>query len=377
MAYQVSDIKLYKEESFNVAPATPKVLLMKNTSFELKSEQKSEVVELLGNGHEPNKKTYGSYDYSGSLGFVLGGDYFPILLEGAVGAATTVDNATTEAYADSTAYSVGDIVNHSNGTNSLVCYKAGTSSTEPDVTGKKDGDIIVDGTVTWILRPLLKKRAGSLESCLPSFGIERKDIPNCSAGDDHYELFTGLIMESLEVKKEGGEIKFDMSQNLKGLDSDSSFTNSSYTALGAGKQLAENFYNEDDLTIEYFDGTDWQELTGLDSITLTVARNNEIVNTIEGKRPKFKKTTISGTAKGLMSQELFMKSFEKQEKSIRFVYSKVNGDKSIVSFSAVEFGNSSKSITVGEDIMLDIELNASGNADISSTTYECITSVEL
>jgi hypothetical protein len=378
MGYQTSDIKIYKEESFKVAPASPKVKLIKSTSFDLSEEQKSEVIDLLGNGHEPNVKTYGSYDYSGSLGLVLGGDYMPILLEGVVGEATTVEDATADAWASATAYAVGDIVNHSNGTHSLVCYKAGNSdATEPDLTGVSSGAVVNDATVSWFVRPKMFKRSGKLEACLPSFAIERKDIANCSVGTDHYEMFAGVIMSNLEFKKEGGEIKFDISESVNALDSDNSFKNASYTPFGVGTELEQNFFSEDDLTIEYHNGTDWVELTGFDTINLSLQREVEVVETLEGKRPKFKKTTISGNAKGLLSQELYETSFLKQTKQVRFVYAKANGDKCTVAFSAVEFGNSKKEIPVGEDIMIDIELNASGTTAVSSVSYECITSVDL
>jgi hypothetical protein len=378
MGYQTSDIKIYKEESFNVAPASPKVKLIKSTSFDLSEEQNSEVIDLLGNGHEPNVKTYGSYNYSGSLGLILGGDYMPLLLEGVIGEATTVSNATSETWASSNPYTVGAIVNHTDGTHSLVCYKAGTSdSSEPTLGGVANGSIITDGTVSWFVRPKLFTRSGNLQACLPSFAIERKDIANCSAGTNHYEMFSGVIMSNLELKKEGGEIKFDITESVNALGSDNSFKNDSYTQFGAGTELEQNYFSEDDLTIEYHDGSDWTALTGFDTMNINIQREIEVIDTIEGKRPKFKKTTISGNAKGLLSKELYETSFLKQKKQVRFVYAKANGDKSIVSLSALEFGNSKKEIPVGEDILLDIELNGSGTTDVSSVSYECTTSVEL
>ena len=381
MGYRVGEIKLFKEESFNVAPATPKVKVIKSSSFDLSSEQRSETIEFVGNGHEPNKKVYGDFDYSGSLGLVLGGDYMPILCEGVIGEASTVENATTDTHTSTTVYAKGDIVNHSNGVNSLVCFVGGTSdATEPTITTEEDGDRITDGTVTWIVRPLLKKRAGTLQACLPSFAIERKDIASCTVADDNYESFTGVMFESLELKKEGGEIKFEVSQNVKGMGQDSSISNASYVPFDAGVALAENFYSGKDVTIEYNNGTDWVALEGFDTFSLSISRTVEITYIATGetnKRIDFGNTTIEGSASGLMSVELYNKSFNKDIVPVRFVYSKFNGDKSVIAFSNVEFGTSKNNIQAGKDILIDINISAFGKTTESSVSYECITSVDL
>lgn len=185
-------------------------------------------------------------------------------------------------------------------------------------------------------------------------------------------------MESLELSKSGDEITFESSQGFKGMGADNSFKNSSYSNLAAGSAIEENFYSAEDLTIETStNGSTWTPLTGLDSISIGIQRETEIEDVIDGKRPKFKKVTISGQVSGLMNQELYLKSYEKQKVQMRFVYAKANGDKSTITFTAIEFGGSSKNIPLGEDVLLDISLNGSGTKDLSSVSYECISALNI
>ena len=377
MPYQASEVKIYKETSLNVAPATPVISNIKTTSFDLSKTQASEVIKLMGNGFEPARAALGTYSVEGSVGFVQGAAYMALQAEAVIGAATTAVLAGAVRVA-STAYTVGTIVRNTAGTKSFVCTKAGTSAaTEPTITGLADGSKVVDGTAEFVLRPLLYTRTGQLQGYLPSFGIERKDTL-VGGGTAHYERFTGLTMDSLSFKKEGGEIKFESSQNVKGIDGIDSIETPTYTALGTGTTIEDSFYSADDLTIQISTngGTTWTTLTGLDSINLTVSRANEIKQGVSEKRAKFGDITIGGNASGLLTTTLYTLSINKALVKLRFVYDKLNGDKSIFTFNAVDFGAAKKSISEN-DVFIDITLSASGTTTTTSIQYECTSTLTL
>lgn len=373
MGYRVTDIKMYKEDKAGVKPSSPKIVIVKNTSFDVKETQKSEDISFLGD--RAANKTYGGYEYGGTQGFLLGGQYLPLIVEGVIGKATVV-NATATSWKATTVVKVGDIVNLTSNKHSLVCYKAGTTgATEPSVT--TIGNTLVDGTVTWILRPLLKKRTGKYNGCPSTFGIERKDEGHCGNAEIHYKAFEGVHFNSLELKKEGGEVKFESSQDAKCMNVVDSFRDS-YTALGNGNALEEIFYSDNDLDIDFSeDGINWFKMDYLDSFSLSIQRDIEEKDIMDGtKRIALKNVSISGTASGLMRRELYEKSFLKESYQVRYTYSKKNGDKSIIIFTKVRFGTGEEKIEVGADILLDIELTGIDNKD-DFIKYECITSLDI
>ena len=54
-------------------------------------------------------------------------------------------------YASSTAYTQGDITNHSDTIHCLVCIESGTSGAEPSMSGKRKFDIVTSGTATFVV----------------------------------------------------------------------------------------------------------------------------------------------------------------------------------------------------------------------------------
>lgn len=378
MGYKISDIKIWQEDVFGVTPITPKVKLIKNTSFDVKKDEKSESIDFVGNGHQPNKKTYGSGSVSGTLGFVLSAEYMTLLLNGVVGEADTIADAVSISWEGSTAQVVTDIVNHTDDIHTLVCYTTGTTGTaEPDVSTLKDGETVVDGTVTWIVRDKLFLRSGELESCLPSFGIERKDVINCGAVDDHYNKYSGVVFSNLEVKKGDDDVKFDNSQAVLCKEAFNSWdSDEAYTPISAGTELPENFFNDEDVIVEFYINGSWEEIKYIDNINLDIKRENELPNNIS-KRVKFKKTTISGKLKGVMTKDLYTSCRLHQEFKVRFTYSKPNGDNIQVQFNSVEFGNPNEETPIDDDILLDIELTASGSSNVTAVEYSCISTLDI
>ncbi len=379
MGYSVKSVVLYQEDEFNKKPTNPKNFRIKTTSFDLKGERETKEVRYLGNGHEPSHALQGRFKYAGNIGFELGSDNLPFFLQGVIGKAKTIENASTKTWKKNTAYTKGEVVNHSDGTHSLVCYKAGTSgATIPDVAGKKEKEIVVDNDVKWFVMPLLKKRSGQLEPCMTSWGIQREDTVSCGQAETHYELFTGVIMDSLELKKEGSEISYEISQGLISADGIDNFKEPSYTPLTNEKDLKENPFNADDLVIEFSsDGTNWEKPQYIDSINLKIEQDREIKIGIGADRPAFKGGKITGNFTGLMRKDTYEKAYENKHFKVRFIYLKATGEKTVIEFSDVKFLEPKVNIAVGEDITLDVPLSVAGTLEESSVKYTCITGIDF
>ena len=102
------------------------------------------------------KVVFGAKEVSGSLGGTLTSSNAQIVYQYMFGVADTTENSTADAWASTTVYGFGDIVNHSDGVHTLACTKSGTSAgTEPTIgtIGKK----IVDGTANWVATSLSQK----------------------------------------------------------------------------------------------------------------------------------------------------------------------------------------------------------------------------
>ena len=233
MAYIAKEIRWYKEDTVGVKPASPDNHLLASTEgFSVTETQKSEEVILVGSDGESSGKAYGNSDFAGDIGVVLTGDMMPLILHHAIGAGTKTA-ATTDAWATATAYVVGDIVNHSDASHSLVCLTAGTSdASEPTFTTEVEYDTITDGTVVWILRDTLNKYTGVREPCLDTFGLELLISGACEGEADVLERTGGCYVNTVEFGKAGGDISMKTSLGVMGTNRDNSITNASYPAQG-------------------------------------------------------------------------------------------------------------------------------------------------
>ena len=108
---RTSRINIYKETEQGIRPSSPKTTGIKLSSYAIKTEQKSDNSKLLGNGGQPSKNNYGTYTYSGSIGFELNGNNFPIILQGVVGKATKT-NLTNTAHQTNHAYTKDTVIKY-------------------------------------------------------------------------------------------------------------------------------------------------------------------------------------------------------------------------------------------------------------------------
>ncbi len=373
MAYIAKEIRWYREVTAGVKPASPDNHLLASTEgFSVVENEKSEEVVLVGDDGEAAGKAYGSSEFSGDIGIVLTGDMMPLILHHGIGEGTKTA-ATGDDWATETAYVVGDIVNHSNASNSLYCLTAGSSAvSEPTITTEVEYDEITDGTVTWILRDTLNKYIGEREACLETFGLELNVSGACSGEADVFERTGGCYVNTVEFGKAGGDISLKTSLGVIGTNRDNSMTNASYEAqAGTDYAMSKEFFGNCDLEVQ-LDGV---AATNITSLKAPINRNITSEDTLICGENIVNVGTIGidGSISGLFSTELYGMGENHSNHELKLIYSH-KGDVVTITYPQIQFDKSPIKIEAQKNAMIDGKFTAIGSSTTPSVNYECISS---
>ena len=372
--YQVKALRWYKETTPGTKPASPTNYSISPEGYSVVETQSNETLSLIGDSGEITGKTHGDSDFAGDMPLVFNGQFMPILLHHVIGAGSVAD-ATAEVWTTETAYTVGDIVNHSNGTNSLVCITGGTTAvTEPTITTEVEFDKITDGTVEWVLRPVLKEFTGQRDQCLESFGIEREMDDSCAGSASTFERVEGAYISSLEFGKDGGTISTKSSMPIIAGGIDNSITNASYEAQG-GSDVAINkiFLGASNLTIKIDDVA----ITKTSSAKITINRNITIERGASDDRiTNFGVPTAEGTMDVLFTLENFARGYEHSAHKLEFIYDSNTGDVTTITFPIIRFDKNPVIVETSKSAMINGTFAAEGNSEVNSIAYSCVSGLQ-
>lgn len=374
MGYQVKAIRWYKEDTEGTKPVSPTNFLISPEGYNIVETQSSETLSLIGDNGEITGKTYGDSDFAGDLPLVFSGKFMPILLNHVIGSSTVAD-ATVDVWATVTPQIVGDIINHSNGTNTLVCVTAGTTdAVEPVITTEVEFDKITDGTVVWVLRPLLKKYTGQREQCLASFGVEREMDDSCAGSASIFERVEGAYINSVEFGKDGGTISTKSSMPVVAGAIDNSITNGAYEAqAGTDEAMNKIFLGASNLTIKIDDVA----ISKTSSCKITLNRNITIERGASDDRiTNFGVPTAEGTMDVLFSVENFERGYLHSAHKLEFIYNSGTGDVTTITFPIIRFDKNPAVVETAKSAMINGTFAAEGNSTENSIQYECISGLQ-
>lgn len=374
MAFTAKTIRWYEETTVGVKPASPtNFKLSSATGYNITEDQASEDVVCVGADGEAGGKSYGTSSFAGDIPLVLTGDLIPILLHHAVGAPTTVVDATSDSWTATTAVAADDIVNHSDGQHTLFCFTAGTTSgTEPDLTTASEFDKVTDGTVVWIVRPLLKLRTGKRESCLSTFGLELNISEGCSGGSEEYERVGGCYLNTVEFGKAAGDISLKATAGVIATNRTSSMEDPAYPAqCGTDVELPKEYINNCDLAV-YLDGA---LATNLTELKVPINRNITSEPTLVCDENIVSVGTIAaeGSINGLFSKEQYNKGANHDTAELKLVYSH-KGDVHTLIFN-IEFSKAPLTVEASKNVTLSGGFSIKGTTDNPSITYTSVTGV--
>jgi len=370
----IKNILLYKESTVGVVPSSPKGYSIKVESFGLKSTQQSEKKQLLGDGRGASRNIYGTESVDGDLGFVLDEDNAPIIMYHTVGAFSSSGDASSDEWASDTAYTVGDIVNHSNGTTSLTCKTAGTSgSSEPAVSGTR-GATVADNGVVWIEMPRLKRYIGERADCLESFGVEVEDKNGCPSGASAYTRYCGLFANTLPLSLSGGGQSVGCSVSTVGTKKEDSLIDDGYENLSAktGFSLVEtvqNFYGIKDLSV-YINGVKASKTT---EVAITSTNNVSMADALNGEKvDDIGQIENSGSIKCLFNTQKYKDAATNTVQSLKIEFKKADGCMCVIEYPQFEMEKVDKVFETNKTTSLDIPINAFDTKESKSVKYEIV-----
>lgn len=338
MSNFMQSLLMWKETTTNSIPTSPACYLAKVTAYALKTSQSSETVNELGNGRGASAKSYGVSSHEGNLDFVWNTDNAPILFTHGIGAATSTANATATDWAATTAYAKGDLENHSDGLHTLVCYTAGTSgATEPDLSAYTTaaagrGVQVTDGSVVWIVMPLLVEQSGVRADCLPTFGCEVQDDDSCAASSPQYVRYTGGHFGSLPFQFQGSSTSIRSSISTMAMAVEDSLVvadaGGSYEAMSdkAGftqAELISDYFFMEDFVLTINGSASSLSTT---NINFTVNNTVSMEDTIEGtKINNVGIVTLEGTIDILLDTQMYLDAISHVNTSLKLTATKDNG----------------------------------------------------
>ena len=385
MANSLKKVLVWSETTPDVIPTSPTCFLLKTESFGINAPQNSETNNELGNGRGASQKAYGTLAIGGDLGMIWNTDNAPFLLKHGIGDATATANATVATWGATTAYTIGDMVNHSNGTHTLVCKSAGTSdASEPSVASGR-GARVTDGTVIWIIMPLLKEQSGVRGDCITSFGLEVEDDNSCGAvSDPQFTRYTGLHIGTLPISISGGMNAKKSSVSVTGMSEEDSIlvadAGGTYTDMAnkAGYTVTEmisDYFLLQDCTF-YLDGvkasikTTAFEATINNTVGVEDALNDEKIESVGN-------VEVSGSFNMLMDKTLFAEASGHATKSAKFVFQKDNGCLMELEFPQFKLEKTFKAYDVAKSTMVSIPFSAFDTTTEKSVKWRTISPITV
>ena len=372
-----------KEDTAGTIATNPKGIV--GLKFETDTSNVAQATEKppkLGDGNAAPKQSYGVKSYPVALTTRLATDNAALLFESLIGEGTETD-ASNDNWAATDTVAVGDIVNHSNTTQSLTCVKAGTTGgSEPDLTSSNRGDRITDGTAEWIVMPKLKQLVTERGNCLATFTMERRHDTGCATVTNQHDRFLGVFLKSIPLNLTGDTIGQAITVDAEALNFEDQSNPDTFTGSfeaikdmsGYTEQTTEDdVYGYEDATF-FYNGV---ESNGIEASNVTINNNQTVVN--ELNRAKRKNTgifDITGNLIGLFDATRLRQAYTHEAVNVKFLYQKANGCKVEVELQ-IEGAAVSRGITVGEDTRLDIPFNGFDSSSTKSVKVTIVSPITL
>ena len=383
--YSLKEVAFIKETTPGVFQTTPKLYKLGVMGFALAPTQKTEQNTELGQDGQATAMDTGSLDIAGNLNMKSKTGLMPILLHSVVGKSTKVD-ATTDDWTAATVYigpadkySAGQMVNHSDGLHTLVVKSvsgAGTSgSVEPDISGLKEYDSVVDNEVTWIVRKKLYKHTGTSDIDMQSLGVYAKSNTAQGGGVDFEQYFTGMFLNSISFAKASGTIVYKQDVPTVGLNYKDNTQLDWQTLVPSGTvEIEDKSFSFNDMKVTIA-GVEPEKAS---EFNLTLNRNVTVEDEVKqgSKDYNVPVMTMDGNLKLKFTKEKWAEVYDNPTKVLVITYANRSGDKISLTFPSVKTMLGTKETTTDKYDYITVPLSASGSASQKTLSYETITSTD-
>ena len=383
--YSLKEVAFIKETTPGVFQTTPKLYKLGVMGFALAPTQKTEQNTELGQDGQATAMDTGSLDIAGNLNMKSKTGLMPILLHSVVGKSTKVD-ATTDDWTAATVYigpadkySAGQMVNHSDGLHTLVVKSvsgAGTSgAVEPDISGLKEYDSVVDNEVTWIVRKKLYKHTGTSDIDMQSLGVYAKSNTAQGGGVDFEQYFTGMFLNSISFAKASGTIVYKQDVPTVGLNYKDNTQLDWQTLVPSGTvEIEDKSFSFNDMKVTIA-GVEPEKAS---EFNLTLNRNVAVEDEVKqgSKDYNVPVMTMDGNLKLKFTKEKWAEVYDNPTKDLVITYANRSGDKISLTFPSVKTMLGTKETTTDKYDYITVPLSASGSANQKTLSYETITSTD-
>lgn len=385
--YSLKEVSFIKETTPGIFNLTPKFYKLGVMGFGLAPTQKTEQNTELGQDGQATAMDTGSLDFAGNLNMKLKTSLMPILLHSVVGKSTKAD-ATADSWATATTYlaptdkfSAGQMVNHSDGTHTLVVKSVsgtGTSgATEPVLTGLNEYDTIIDNPginqIIWIVRKKLYKHTGTSDIDMQSLGVYAKSNTAQGGGIDFEQYFTGVFLNSITFAKTAGTIVYKQDVPTIGLNYRDN-TQLDWVALTPSStvDIEDKSFSFNDMKVT-IGGTEPEKAS---EFTLTLNRNVTIEDEVKqgSKDYNVPVLTMDGNLKLKFTKEKWAQVYDNPNKAIVITYANRTGDKVSLTFPNVKNMLGTVEKTTDKYDYITVPLSPFGSSSSKTLNYETITS---
>lgn len=383
--YSLKEVAFIKETTPGVFQTTPKLYKLGVMGFALAPTQKTEQNTELGQDGQATAMDTGSLDIAGNLNMKSKTGLMPILLHSVVGKSTKVD-ATTDDWTAATVYigpadkfSAGQMVNHSDGLHTLVVKSVsgtGTSgAVEPDISGLKEYDSVVDNEVTWIVRKKLYKHTGTSDIDMQSLGVYAKSNTAQGGGVNFEQYFTGIFLNSISFAKASGTIVYKQDVPTVGLNyRDNTQLDWQPLAPSGTVEIEDKSFSFNDMKVTIA-GVEPEKAS---EFNLTLNRNVTVEDEVKqgSKDYNVPVMTMDGNLKLKFTKEKWAEVYDNPTKELVITYANRSGDKISLTFPNVKTMLGTKETTTDKYDYITVPLSASGSATQKTLSYETITSTD-
>lgn len=383
--YSLKEVAFIKETTPGVFQTTPKLYKLGVMGFALAPTQKTEQNTELGQDGQATAMDTGSLDIAGNLNMKSKTGLMPILLHSVVGKSTKVD-ATTDDWTAATVYigpadkySAGQMVNHSDGLHTLVVKSvsgAGTSgAVEPDISGLKEYDSVVDNEVTWIVRKKLYKHTGTSDIDMQSLGVYAKSNTAQGGGVNFEQYFTGMFLNSISFAKASGTIVYKQDVPTVGLNYRDNTQLDWVPLVPSGTvEIEDKSFSFNDMKVT-INGVEPDKAS---EFNLTLNRNVTVEDEVKqgSKDYNVPVMTMDGNLKLKFTKEKWAEVYDNPTKKLVITYANRSGDKISLTFPSVKTMLGTKETTTDKYDYITVPLSASGSANQKTLSYETITSTD-
>lgn len=383
--YSLKEVAFIKETIPGVFQTTPKLYKLGVMGFALAPTQKTEQNTELGQDGQATAMDTGSLDIAGNLNMKSKTGLMPILLHSVVGKSTKVD-ATTDDWTAATVYigpadkfSAGQMVNHSDGLHTLVVKSVsgtGTSgAVEPDISGLKEYDSVVDNEVTWIVRKKLYKHTGTSDIDMQSLGVYAKSNTAQGGGVNFEQYFTGIFLNSISFAKASGTIVYKQDVPTVGLNyRDNTQLDWQPLAPSGTVEIEDKSFSFNDMKVTIA-GVEPEKAS---EFNLTLNRNVTVEDEVKqgSKDYNVPVMTMDGNLKLKFTKEKWAEVYDNPTKELVITYANRSGDKISLTFPNVKTMLGTKETTTDKYDYITVPLSASGSATQKTLSYETITSTD-